>query len=219
MEYRQTLIAIHRHSVNRQCPEVIDNITFNLGKTGTGLLDVFSFDGKGHADTAFIAAFGNLTHQHIAVFLADHIELVALRRDSQNFSVFLQVCRIADNGKFKPHRGAEVIDQLTVEFKQHRLFIVGRFLVVDVRTAHAFAVKLVLNMADTVLIHFLVGNGLLGGAGNLTFLFCPSYGFFHPPAVCGRQLCVGPDDEMFPAHGCPCRWFCSEWKQVFLPPC
>ena len=218
MEHSQTLVAFHGCGLYRQCPEVIDDVAFNLGKTGTGLLDVLGFDGKGHADTAIIAAFGNLTHQHIAVFLSDHIELVALCRNSQNLSVFLHICRIADNGKFKPHGGAEVIDQLTVEFKQHRLFIVGRFLVVDVLAAYAFAVKLVLDMADTVLIHLLIRDGLLGGAGDLTFLFCPSYGFFHPPAVCGRQLGVGPDDEMFPAHGCPCRWFCSEWKQVFLPP-
>ena len=182
------------------------------------LFDGVRFNGVGQADTALIAAFGNLTHQHIAIFFADNIMLVALSFNRQQPSVFLHIRRIADNGEFKVHGRAEVIDQLTVEFKQNRLFIIRRFFVIDVLTADAFAVKLVLDMADAVLIHFFIGNGLLGGAGNLTFLFCPSYGFFYPPAVCGRQLGVWPDHEMFPAHGCPCRWFCSEWKQVFLPP-
>ena len=185
MEHRQPFITVHRSCFYVQSPETVDDVALNLGKTGASLFDGVRFNGVGQADTALIAAFGNLTHQHIAVFFADHIVLVALDFNCQQLSVFLHIRRIADNRKFKAHGRAEVIDQFTVEFKQNRLFIIRRFFVIDVLTADAFAVKLVLDMADTVLIHFLIGNGLLGGAGNFTFLFCPSYGFFYPPAVCG----------------------------------
>ena len=39
---------------------------------------------------------------------------------------------------------------------------------------NAFAVKAVPQAAYPILIHFLIGNSLLGSGGNLTVALCPS---------------------------------------------
>ena len=218
MENRQPLITIHRMCGNRQGTEMTHHIIVDLLQAGTGLPDAVCFDSIGQADTALIPALGNLPHQHIAVFLSDFIELVALWVKGKHFPVLHQVCRIADHGKFKAHRRPEIVDQLAVKFKQNRLFIVRRFGIVDVIAEDAFTVKPVRDAADAVRIHFFIGNGLLGGLCDFTLFFCPPDCLFHTPFVGGGQLGVGPDHEMFPAHGCSCRWLCSEWKQVVVPP-
>lgn len=80
---------------------------------------------------------------------------------------------LADHGKLEGHRGAEIVDQSAVQFKDNRLIIVGRFGIAAILKRNAFAVKAVPQAAHPILIHFLIGNGLMGGGGNLTVAFCP----------------------------------------------
>ena len=88
MQGGKAFIPTHGTGCNVQGTEVAYHIVINLSQSGTGLLYIIRFNGIGQADAPFITAFGNLTHQHIAVFLTDSIKLVALRIDGKHLLIF-----------------------------------------------------------------------------------------------------------------------------------
>ena len=174
MQQQKPLIAVHPVGLGSNAFEPFQYIGLNLLQAGCGLLYVLGLHREGQAQAAFRLAQAGFREQHIGKFLTDRVKAVAGGRDTQDFPILRHIWIIADHGKLEGHRGAEIVDQSAVQFKDNRLIIVGRFGIAAILKRNAFAVKAVPQAAHPILIHFLIGNGLLGGGGNLTVAFCPS---------------------------------------------
>ena len=174
MQQQKPFIAVHPVGLGSNAFEPFQHIGLNLFQAGRGLLYVLGLHCEGQAQATFRLAQAGFREQHIGKFLTDRVKAVAGGWDTQDFPILRHIRIIADHGKLKGHRGAEIVDQSAVQFKDDRLIIVGRFGIAAILKRNAFAVKAVPQAAYPILIHFLIGNSLLGSGGNLTVALCPS---------------------------------------------
>ena len=196
MQRRQTLIAIHRTGGAAKRPERRNDIALDLVQPGQCAHQTFRLHGVGQAHPALDLALCRLMEQKIAKFLPHRVQCIATRRDAQIMLIGFKVGIIADDGQFQSHRGSEVIEQVAVKVEDDHLFIIRHLGICAIFKLDAFAVQSAAKVAHTVAVHFHIGNGLLGGGGDLTVVFCPLYRSCELFALRVCQRRVRSDDQV-----------------------
>ena len=108
-----------------------------------------------------VVTLGKLVFEHIRVLGADAVKGVVLRRDRDAPLEILHACAQVKKGKLKTDAGIEIVEEITPAFKDCRLILVLRELVVDVLELNGFGKERVRHPAHAVRIHVLVWDGLL----------------------------------------------------------
>ena len=196
MQRRQTLIAIHRTGGAAKRPKRRNDIALDLVQPGQCPHQTFRLHGVGQAHPALNLTLCRLMQQEIAKFLPHRVQCIATRRDAQIMLIGFKVGIIADDGQFQSHRGSEVIEQIAVEVENDHLFIVRHLRVGTIFKLDALAVQSAAKVAHSVAVHFHIRNGLLGGCGDLTVVFCPLYRSCELFALRVCQRRVRSDDQV-----------------------
>lgn len=114
VEQLQTLLSVHRISLNAQTLEVVQHICLNTLQPELGAFQRIGLDAEGQVlglDEA-IVALGQLIFQHLGVFGADAVVAVALQRNGDALRVYSQEAEakyvaekikgLIDKGKYNP---------------------------------------------------------------------------------------------------------------------
>ena len=93
----------------------------------------------------------------------------------------LHIGPLVDEGELHMDRGVKVIEKIAVALKNLRLVVRLRELVVNIKELHRLGVKIAAHTADTVPVHFLIGNTLLDRLRGVRFQPGKKAGLFLRP--------------------------------------
>ena len=108
-----------------------------------------------------VVALLNLTFYHAAVLNAHTVVFVAFKLNGNALVEILDICALIDKGKLHVDRRIKVIEKIAIVTENHFLILCLRKLKVNVVELHGFGVFFVVHTANTVAVHFLIGNTLL----------------------------------------------------------
>ena len=159
----QTFHPIQGIGGHAQDLEVVQNIRLDALQFRPGHCQVVRFNGK--CDILrfkqTIVSFCQLVMQHLRVFHAHIIEGVVLWFDLDDLLILLHAALLVDEGQLKLDAAVKVIEKVAPVFKDGAFIVILGQLVVDVIKADGLGVDMVGYPADTILAHFLIGNGIL----------------------------------------------------------
>ena len=172
MQDFQPLIAGQRLGLHTEGFEVVEDVCLHPVELGLGGTQRVSLNAEGDVlalDEAVIA-FCELGLQHIRILGADVIESIVLFGDADRLLELIDVHPLIDEGELHENGAVEVVEEVTPVFKDGGLILVLGKLIVDVVVADGLGVEPVIHLADTVLAHLHIRNGLLGGLGDFLCL-------------------------------------------------
>ena len=145
--------------------EVVQNIRLDALQLRPCHCQIVSLNGKGNVLGLEkpIVPLRQLVVQHLRVFHANIIEGVVLRFDLDDLLILPHAAFLVDKGQLEMDAAVEVIEKIAPVFKNGALIVILGQLVVDVVKADGLGIDMVGHTADTVLAHFLIGNGILDG--------------------------------------------------------
>ena len=108
-----------------------------------------------------VVALLELAFQHVSVFAADVVVLIAPGGDIDALFKVLHIGPLVDKGKLHMDRGIKIIQKVAVAFKNLRLVLGLRKLIVDVKKLDRLCVGAAVCSADPIPVHFPVGDTLL----------------------------------------------------------
>ena len=126
-----------------------------------------------------------LPFEHIPVFFADSVIFVTADRNINTAGEILHIGPLVDKGELHMDRSVKIIEEIAVTLKNLRFIICLCKLVVNVEELHRLGVIIAAHTADTVPVHFLIGNTLLDRLRGVRFQPGKKAGLFLRP---GRGL-------------------------------
>ena len=105
-------------------------------------------------------------------------------------ALFLHISGLVEERKLDPNGAVKVVEKIAPVLKDQVLILVLRQLIIDVVKLHLFGVVPLRHHADTVPAHLLVGDGLLGGAGDFPVPLGLLDGSGQPPLLCPGEFGV-----------------------------
>ena len=192
MQDHQPLIAVQGAGLYPQRLEVRQNVGLNALQPGLRRFQAVRLNAEGDVLGLgqAVVAFGKLVFQHIRIFLPDAVEGVGLIRDMDRARPFLHIRPLVEERELDADRGIKIIEKIAVILKNLILVLVLRQLIVDVVELDLLGEVVVADHADTVPAHLLIGNGLLGGAGDSAVLLCLCNGSDQPPLIRAAEFGV-----------------------------
>ena len=172
VHHPQPVITVQDGGHDAQPLEVVEEVRFDTLQPGLCRTEAVSVDAEGEIlglDKAVVAS-GKLVLEHLRVFGADAVELVALGRDGDALGEALLGCGEVHKGELELHGAVKVIQEITPRLKDGGLVLVLRELVVDVLVLDGLGVMRIGDAADTVGPHTLIGDAVLR---RLLFLIRP----------------------------------------------
>ena len=102
---------------------------------------------------------------------------------------------MVDESKLHMDRSVKIIEEITVALKNLRFVIRLCKLVVNIKKLHRLGVELIRQPADSIPVHFLIGNTLLDRLRGVRFQPGKKAALFRRPSadsLISACLCVGP---------------------------
>ena len=145
--------------------EVVQNIRLDALQLRPCHCQIVSLNGKGNVLGLEkpIVSLRQLVVQHLRVFHANIIKSVILRFDLDDLLILPHAAFLVDKGQLEMDAAVKVIEKIAPVFKDGALIVILGQLIVDVVKADGLGIDMVGHSADTVLAHFLIGNGILDG--------------------------------------------------------
>ena len=167
----QTLHSVQGISGHAQHLEIVENICFDALQLWPRLSHAVRFHRKGDVLAAHqaVVALRQLILQHLRIFHANIIEIIALWRNADHALKLCHVGLVIDEGELEVDRAVKVVEKITPVLEDRVLVLILRKLVVNIVEAYRLGIELVVHPADAVAPHLPVGNGTLCGD---TLLFC-----------------------------------------------
>ena len=103
---------------------------------------------------------------------------------------FLHIRPLIEERELDTDGGIKIIEKIAVILKNLVLVLVLCQLIVDVVELDLLGEVVGVDHTDTVPAHLLIGNGLLGSAGDSAVLLRLGDGSDQPPLICAAEFCV-----------------------------
>ena len=163
VHHAQTLHAVQQICRHAQTLEVIENVRFNAFQTGLCGAKRFCFYAKGEIlglNQTVIAA-RKLTLQHLRVFGADAVKIVAPGGNGHAPGKAVLRCGNIHEGKLKLDGAVKVVEEVAPAVKDGGFILVLVELIVDVLKLNGFGIGIVRHAADAVREHPLKRDAVL----------------------------------------------------------
>ena len=172
VQHLQALITGKRMSRHAHSLQVVDDVRFDPFQFRLRYADALCLDAEGHILHAHeaVVSLCQLRSQDTRIFLADIVEIVIPARDLNGGFHLSHVCVLTHAADLERDTGVKVVVEVTPELKGRCLILILCQLVVDIPELDALGIMPVIDAADAVFEHLLIGNALLHRMGNLPFL-------------------------------------------------